>query len=215
MTHRLFPERIETERLRFDRLSHETIDPFELYAFVSREDWRGEALDAMPWFRFQTVEEVAGFIDHAESEWAERSSARYLLRERESDVEREGEIVGTTAFIPDWETRMATADVVLAEEFWGREYGLERASVFVELTFGTYDLEAYCTSCATDNEPSRRMLEKLVEAYGGRYEGRLRQFGAPRPSGEVTDQYRFSIVKEEYERAVRAGAGVDFHVEWE
>lgn len=210
MTTDLFPERIETQRLLFERLGHETIDPFELYEFVSSDDWQSDALDHMPWFRFQRLDEVAGFIDHAEAEWADRSSARYLLRTNDDDTE----LVGTTAFDPEWEHRRAGSDVVLAPRFWGREYGFERASVFVELTFEVYDLDAYCTTCAVDNEPSRRMIEKIVDAYGGQYEGRLRQFGAPHPGGEVTDQHRYSIVRSEYEQATQDEDTLDFEIEW-
>lgn len=210
MRHDIFPERIETRRLIFERLCHETVDPFELYEFVTRDDWQSDALDHMPWFRFQRLDEVAGFIEHAEQEWTDRSSARYLLRTNDEDTD----IVGTTAFDPEWESRRAGSDVVLAKRFWGREYGLERASVFIELTFETYDLDAYCTTCAVDNEPSRRMIEKIVDAFGGEYEGRLRQFGAPRPSGEVTDQHRFSIVRSEYERATQGHDTLAFEMEW-
>lgn len=210
MTTDLFPARIETQRLIFERLSHETVDPFELYEFVTSDDWQSDALDHMPWFRFQRLDEVAGFIDHAETEWADRSSARYLLRTNDDDTE----LVGTTAFDPEWERRRAGSDVVLAPRCWGREYGFERASVFVELTFEVYDLDAYCTTCAVDNEPSRRMIEKTVDAYGGEYEGRLRQFGAPRPSGEVTDQHRYSIVRSEYEQATQDEDTLDFGMEW-
>lgn len=214
MTDRTFPTRIETDRLVFERLSHETVDLFELYAFVSTEDWQGEATEPMPWFRFRTLDDVASFVDYAEDQWAERASARYLLRttagagDHHDETEASGgELVGTTAFVPEWEKRYAGSDVVLSKQYWGRGIGPERGDVFVELAFDRYDLDAYCTSCAAGNEPSRRMLEKLVDRYGGRYEGRLRNFGAPRPDGEVTDQHRYSITRSEYREATTGTDG--------
>ena len=198
MVHQLFPERIETRRLLFERVSHEMVDPFELYDLVSRDDWQKDSTEHMPWFRFKHLNHVAGFIDKAEQEWADRDTARYLLRSKNEG----GELVGLTAYGPEWNERRAGSGIVLAKQYWGREYGLERASVFVELTFEQYDLDAYYTTCSARNEPSRRMIEKYVEKYGGRHEGLLRQH-SPRPNGEVTDQHRFTILKSEYEDATK------------
>lgn len=105
MTDHLFPTRIETDRLVFQQLSHETVDPFGFYEFVSTEDWQGDATETMPWFRFETLDDVAGFIDHAENQWSARESARYLLRTKAGAGDQPDgtggptpELVGTTAF---------------------------------------------------------------------------------------------------------------------
>ncbi|MFC7096778.1 GNAT family N-acetyltransferase [Halobaculum marinum] len=209
MTRAFFPRRIETERLRFEPLTPEATDPFDLYEFVSRDDWRGVATDHMSWFRFDRVDQVATFLDRAAEQRQNRETARYLLRSTEAD----GDIVGVTAFGPEWEERRAGTGIVLAESYWGREYGLERASAFVELAFERYDLDAFYSTCAADNEPSRRMIEKYVDRYGGRHEGLLRQHSA-RPSGEVTDQHRFSITRAEYEAATADRETLAFDVEW-
>lgn len=209
MSHDLFPSRIETDRLVFEPLSYETVGLFEFYEFVQREDWRGAATEHMPWFRLDRLDQVAAFVENAAENWASLEGARYVLR----STDEEGALVGTTAYNPEWDSRRAWSDVVLAREYWGREYGLERAAAFVELTFEVYDLDAYYTTCAADNEPSRRMIEKYVERYGGRHEGLLRQH-SPRPDGSVTDQHRFSIVRGEYEDATTDVETLDFDVEW-
>lgn len=209
MTRDLFPQRIETNRLLFEPISHDTVDLFEFYEFTSRDDWQGAATEHMPWFRFQRLDQIAGFIDKAEQEWSERDVARYLLRSTEED----GAIIGVTSFGPEWESRRAGSGIVLAQRYWGREYGLERASAFIELTFERYDLDAYYTTCAAHNEPSRRMIEKYVGKYGGRHEGLLRQH-SPRPSGEVTDQHRFTILGEEYEETTEEMETLDFEITW-
>lgn len=210
MTHDLFPRRIETNRLVFERVSHENVDLFDLYDFVTREDWQGDATEHMPWFRFRRLDQVSDFVDKAEQQWADRETARYLLRSKEED----GSIVGTTAYGPEWEKRRAGSGIVLSKQYWGREYGLERASAFIELTFEKYDLDAFYTTCAADNEPSRRMIEKYVEKYGGRHEGVLRQHGSPRPNGEVTDQHRFTILRSEYEDATEGKETLTFETDW-
>ncbi len=94
MTRDLFPERIETSRLVFERMSHDTVDPFELYEFVRRDEWHGETTEHMPWFRLDRLDQVAAFLDRAEQMRADHEGARYLLRT--NDEERV--IVGTTAY---------------------------------------------------------------------------------------------------------------------
>lgn len=218
MKNQIFPTRIETDRLVLEQLSHDTTDLFELYEFVSTEHWRGEATEPMPWFRFRTLEEVAGFIDHTEEQWRNRDSARYLLRTKDADQGPEspssGTLVGTTAYMPEWDKRYGGSDIVLSKQYWDRGYGTERGAVFVELTFGHYDLDAYCTSCAAGNASSRGMIENLVDRYGGQYEGLMRQFGSPRPNGEVTDQHRYSISRGEYEEAITETESRIVGMEW-
>lgn len=209
MSHGLFPRRIETDRLAFERVCHDAVDPFELHDFFTRDDWQGAATEHMPWFRFERLDQVVEFVDAAESQWAEADTARYLLR----STEEGGDLVGVTAYGPEWEERRAGSGVVLAGEYWGRGYGTERASAFVELTFETYDLDAWYSTCAAGNDPSRRMIESYVERYGGRHEGLLRQHST-RPDGAVTDQHRFTILREEYEAATDDRDTLAFDCEW-
>lgn len=209
MTRDLFPRRIETNRLVFERIDHDTVDPFEFYEFVTRDQWQGAASEHMPWFRFRRLDQITDFVDTAEQQWADCDTARYLLRSKETD----NGIVGITAYGPEWEERRAGSGIVLAADYWGNEYGVERASAFVELTFERYDLDAYYATCAADNDPSRRMIEKYVEKYGGRHEGLLRQH-SPRPNGDVTDQHRFTILRSEYEDATEGMETMGFETDW-
>ncbi|MFB6177837.1 MAG: GNAT family N-acetyltransferase [Halobaculum sp.] len=213
MTRSFFPTEIETDRLRLERLCHDTVDAFTLYEFVQRDGWRGAATDHMPWFRFDTLDEVAGFLDTAEQQWADRETARYLIRANGDGEEPAGEILGTTGFGPEFDERRAGSGIVLAEPYWENGYGRERAGVFVELTFERYDLDAYYATCAAGNEASRRMIEAYVESYGGRHEGLLRQH-SPRPNGDVTDQHRFTILREEYEQATADRETLAFDLTW-
>jgi ribosomal-protein-alanine N-acetyltransferase len=207
--HGLFPTRIETDRLRMERLHHDGIDLFELYEFLTSAAWQEAAAEHMPWFGFDRLDQVADFVDKAEAEWADRETARYLIRA----TDEEGALIGTTAFGPEWQTRRAGSGIVLSKAYWGEEYGLERASAFIEMTFETYDLDAFYTTCAAENEPSRRMIEKYMDRYGGRHEGLLRQHSS-RPDGSVTDQHRFSITRPEYEAATADRETLDFELFW-
>jgi ribosomal-protein-alanine N-acetyltransferase len=209
MSLNLFPHRIETDRLVFERLSHDTVDPFDLFVFFGGDEWQAAAADHMPWFRFRRLDQVLSFVDDAEQRWADREGARYLLRLPEEG----GALAGTARFGPEWGERRCGSDIVLAKEYWGRGYGAERASVFVELAFERYDLDAWYTTCVAGNEQSYRMIQKYVERYGGRHEGLLRQYSS-RPGGAVTDQHRFSITREEYETATADRETLAFDVAW-
>ena len=98
MSRSLFPTRIETEHLRFEPISHETTDPFELYEFVRQEDWQGAATEHMPWFRFEHLGHVTDFIDKAEQQWRDHETARYILRA----TDEAETLVGLTAYGPEW-----------------------------------------------------------------------------------------------------------------
>lgn len=113
----LFPDRLETDRLIFERIELDRTDIFELYEFVSRADWQGAATEHMPWFRFTRLDQVTQFVEDATDQWREGETARYLLRAPAED----GGLVGTTAFGPEWEQRRAGSGIILAEEYWGRE----------------------------------------------------------------------------------------------
>ncbi|KTG07989.1 acetyltransferase [Haloprofundus marisrubri] len=200
----LFPERLETDRLVFERVSHDHTDIFELYDLAQAETWQSQVTEHMPWFRFETLDQVAQFVDDAERQWKERTFARYTIRPK-ADEDDAGELAGLTSFRPQWKLRSGSSSVILAERFWGRGYGTERAEKMVELTFERFDLDCYYTTAAAGNDRSQRMISRYIESFGGTHEGLLRQFKT-RPTGEVTDQHRYTITREEYESATKEGS---------
>ncbi|MEZ3144347.1 hypothetical protein [Halobaculum sp. MBLA0143] len=66
--------------------------------------------------------------------------------------------------------------------------------------FERYDPDAYHATCHADDSRPRRPIRGYVDDYGERREGSLRHHST-RPDGSVTDQYRFSITREERETA--------------
>ena len=69
----------------------------------------------------------------------------------------------------------------------------------LELAFDRLDLDIVTVSHDPDNENSRRAIERYVERFGGRREGRIRN--DVRISGEVRDTVRYSISRAEYRAA--------------
>lgn len=195
MTHGLFPERIETDRLLLERLSFDRVDPLELYELSQTDGWT-TATEHMPWFAFQRPDQVCDYIEDCEADWADREGAAYAVRPRDGEP-RAGELAGFRTFDPEWRRDRGGSSVVLAEPFWGRGYGTESGEAMLRLTFERFDLGAFVTKCAEDNERSRRMIENYVVGLGGQCDGLLRHEN-PRPDDPMTDQFRFSLLREEY-----------------
>ena len=199
MSDRHFPERIETDRLRLERVSPEITDANAVVDLVTTDSWQTEVTEHMPWYGFESRDHVSKYVDHCEQQWADREKASYTIRPAEGEPNA-GELVGFAGYTPSWEERVAGTGIVLAEPAWGRGYGGERAAAFVELAFERHDMAAYATTVADVNGRSRRMIEKYVERFGGKHEGRLRRYKS-RAGGEAIDYHRYSITREEYERA--------------
>jgi ribosomal-protein-alanine N-acetyltransferase len=197
----MFPERIETDRLILERLSHETLDVFEFYRVCSDADGTEamtEVTQYMPWDPHETVNESKEFIDRCEDQWDDGEAATYVIRPREGE-DGAGAFAGAGGLHLDWERRTARLGTWLRKRFWGRGYSGERAAALMEVAFERLDLDVVAVTHHVDNDRSRRAIEKYVDAHGGRCEGRLRNWV---PYGEeVADEYRYTITHEEYRAA--------------
>lgn len=191
----MFPALIETDRLRLERLSHESVDVFELHALYSADDEAAEMFEYWDSSPHETVKETADYVDEAEDLWDEAAGAKYVVRPKEGE-DGAGAIAGTTGLYPDWEKRSANLGILLAKPFWGRGYAGERADAILAVAFERLELELVAASYVDGNERSRRAIEKYVERHGGRYEGLLRNW-LPL-TDTVADVHRYTISREEY-----------------
>ncbi|WP_312909166.1 GNAT family N-acetyltransferase [Natronosalvus caseinilyticus] len=195
----LFPETIETDRLRLELADPESVDIEELYGVYS-----GDALESA--FRyvlitpFETAYDPLSFLESARENHQDGSSAIYIIRPRESE-DGADELAGTTTLFVDWDCRRAELAIALVPRFWGRGYSGERAEALLEVAFERLDLEVVVVSCHPDNEQSRRAIERYVDRFGGQYDGRIRN--ARVLDDEPIDLRRYTIDREQY-----AGAGV-------
>lgn len=196
MSRGLFPERTETDRLLLERLSFDRTDPMELYDLSQTDGWERATAENMPWYGFETPKQVYDYIENAEAAWADADKASYTIRPKE-DEPKGGELAGVTTLNPEWDRDRGGAGVVLAAPFWGNGYGTERGREMVRLTFERLDLGAFVTKCAANNDRSRRMIESYLVDAGGQCDGLMRHEN-PRPDGRMTDQYRFSLLHEEW-----------------
>lgn len=172
----MFPERIETERLQLERISHSSIDVFDLHELYRNEDEVEEMFkywDSSP--PHATVKETYDYVDKAERLWDEGDGAKYVIRPKRGE-DGAGDIAGTTGVYPDWEKRSANLGILLDARFWGRGYSGERADALLSVVFERLDLELVVASHIDGNEQSQRAIEKYVERYGGQYDGLLRNW---------------------------------------
>lgn len=147
----MFPERVETERLRLERISFDTVDVFALHELYSDGDDVAEMFEYWGSPPHQTVKETYDYVDAAERDWDEAACARYVIRPREGE-DGEGAFAGTTGLYPDWEKRAATLSILLDKRFWGRGYAGERAEALLGVVFDRLGLELAVDACHDGND---------------------------------------------------------------
>lgn len=192
----LFPETIETDRLRLEAAGPETVDVLELYGICSSDPGIEDVTEYVTWEPHATPKETLEFLEHVAEGREENERASYVVYPREGE-EGAGEVAGMAGFGVDWEKRTATLGTWLRKRFWGRGYSGERAAAFMQVAFDRLDLDCVTVSAEVDNERSNRAIEKYIETHGGRREGLLRNFVVI--DGEPADCYRYTVSGGEWE----------------
>lgn len=168
----LFPDRIETDRLRLEAADPETVDANDLYHAYSGPELE-DVMAYVPAEPYETPREPCEFLESAASNRANGRAVTYAIYPREGE-DGAGELAGTTTLFVNWERRSAGLAIVLRKRFWGRGYSGERAGAMLEVAFEDLDLDLVAVSCLPENERSRRAIEKYVDRFGGQYDGLIR-----------------------------------------
>ncbi|HKL28168.1 MAG TPA: GNAT family protein [Natrialbaceae archaeon] len=205
--HDLFPETIETDRLRLRKLDRETVDTLDLYEITGRSETIDEETRYLTMEPHDTPKDARDMIAGAAEQWADAESAIYAIRAQEGE-DGAGQLAGTTNLAILWDRREARPGIMLRKPFWGRGYSGERAMALMKLAFDRLDLEIFSPAHFDGNENSRRAIEKYVDRVGGRYEGVLRNWV---PDGdEVHDLHRYSVSQEEWQANRPEDLAVEF-----
>ena len=195
----LFPETIESERLRYEAIRPGAFDPFEMYEHVQPDAPRiEEVTQYLTWEPHATPKETAEFVANAGEQFDSGEGVHYAIYP--TTGAHEGEFVGTTGLHPKWERQLATFGLWLRPAVWGNGYSGERAGRLFELAFDRLDLDVVAVEHDVRNENSERAIERYVERFGGRREGELRNAAATQ-SGEVYDTVRYTVTREEWAAA--------------
>lgn len=191
----MFPEAIETERLRLVRFSRDRVDLETVHEALSRDDDTERELAHVTKTPDDTLKETWDRFVAAEENWESGEKARYAVYPREGE-DGNGEFAGMAALTPHWDRRSARFSLVLKRRFWGRGYAGERAIAFMALAFDRLDLDLVSTGYFEGNENSRTAIEKYVDRVGGQYEGRLRNWV---PDGDdVLDLHRYTVTSDQW-----------------
>ena len=196
----MFPEKLESDRLRFERLSRESTDLHELYEVLGANPDADDVFEYLDSDPHRTVRETFEKRENAGDSASGGEWVQYAIRPKPPE-DGAGEIAGIAGLYPKWDRRFATLGITLDKRFWGRGYSPERAVVFLELAFERLDLELVAVKYIDGNEKSRRAIEKYVDRFNGQYEGLFRNLLAV--NGDVFDCHRYSIHRAQYERSKR------------
>ena len=198
-TDRSFPETLTTDRLVLERACRQNISPFEFYRIRSSDDGIDEVTEYLPWDPDGSPRQTADRLDRFDREWKRGTVARYFVRPRASEPDA-GEVAGVAKLEVDRVREVGSLGIWLRKRFWGRGYAGERAGALLELAFDRLDLEVVEVVHQDGNDRSRRAVERYVNAYGGGYQGPLRNW---RTDGDdVVDAHRYTITVDEYADAV-------------
>ncbi|WP_411967061.1 GNAT family N-acetyltransferase [Haloferax sp. YSSS75] len=203
----LFPDVVETERLRLVAARPEHIDTFDAYEVCS-QPYMDDVTEFMPWARHETPKVTKDFLDRCASKWDDAESAQFGVFPREGE-DGAGELAGFGGIHTEWDRRVGTLGFWLRPRFWGRGYSGERAEALAALAFDVLDLELVEVKHAVENENSQRAIEKYMDTLGGRRDGRDRN---SLPVGdEIADQYVYSVSHEEWQEATGGDYDAEFH----
>lgn len=203
----LFPEVVETDRLRLERFDL-AVDPLDYYEICAHDEGIEEATRYVLWEPHDHPKETFEYVERVGEHWREGEHPSYAIYLREGEPDA-GTLAGACDLHVGWDRRTGELGIWLRRRFWGRGYSGERAAALLELAFDRLDLELAGITLRTDNERSKRAVERYVERFGGQLDGRFRNHWSG--GGEVHDAYRYSITCEQYRENRPEDLGVRFY----
>lgn len=209
VSEKLFPDLIETDRLRLSRVGADSVDPLALY-----EHWGENAPDIeattehVSWDPHSHPHSVAETLERAIERTEDGDGSMFLLRPRDGEP-KAGSIAGTAGLFISWDRRLAVFGMWLRKPFWGRGYSGERADAMFELAFDHLDLDVVRVSHVPENGNSERAITKYVDRHGGRRAGRFRN-RVSFEDGSIHDTVEYSVSQREWRDADGAETAVSF-----
>lgn len=193
----MFPELIETDRLRLERFDA-AIDPHEFYrhAGARRSETVAEETTYVRWDPHKHPKESSEVIELFRSGWEDNETATYAVTPRAGEPGA-GAFAGNTGLTVEWDERAGMPGIWLRKPFWGRGYSGERAIALATLAFERLDLELLRVPVLPDNDKSISAVSGYVERMGGRREGLLRNHVVTN-DGTVCDSVQFSVSRAEF-----------------
>ena len=172
---------LRTERLRLRPLHENDLVHIQRYGVVE-EFFKYLPIDG------QTAEDIEVFLKARLADQAEGTKERLTLAIEPFDV---GHIVGTVRLeVQDRKHKQGDIGYAMDLEYHGKGYMFEAVSKVLQTAFGEYGLHRVWATVDTENEPSRKLLERV----GMTREGHLRHDMFIR--GEWRDSFLYSILEQ-------------------
>jgi RimJ/RimL family protein N-acetyltransferase len=202
----LFPEIIETDRLRMEPRTPEYVDVQRCYEICAHEDGIEAVTQWVPWDPHESITETEEFLERGRRQREEGNGAVYVLRPRDGE-DGAGEIAGFGGINCDWEKNVGILGVWLRKPFWGRGYSGERAEALVELAFDHLGFDLVGVGHEHRNEKSESAIRRYVERLGGRREG-VRRNDIAYVDGSIHTEASYTITREEWLTATDGGTAI-------
>lgn len=97
----MFPETIETDRLRLEPRWPENVDLDDCYRICASDPGIDEVTEYVTWDPHETKKETLEFLERGRERWEDNEAASYVIRPREGE-DGAGEIAGFGGFSVDW-----------------------------------------------------------------------------------------------------------------
>lgn len=197
----VYDETISTARLTLERCTESNVDLRRLYeVFDSERAGVEDELEYLPWDPHETLYDTKQWVDEQDRRWNECEGATYVMRARECmDVET-GTLVGITTFETYWERKAGEQMIFLRRPFYGQGLFAESCYEFMDWAFEDAGLEMTIADAVEGNERARNLFQRGVDAFGGQYDGVLRN-RLPTDDG-VKNVHRYTVTREQYREAM-------------
>ena len=131
------------------------------------------------------------YLLHCEKAWAQEkiTDHEFVMVQKET-----GKVIGGCGLFLDEDGRQATLGWILHRDYWKQGYTPEAAQAMVDYAFGVLGIHRVYSTCDGENYGSYRVMEKI----GMRREAEFKQARDCR--GEWHDEYKYGLLKEEWEK---------------
>jgi len=193
----VYDETISTARLTLERCTGENVDIENVYSvFDSDREGVEDELEYLPWDAHETLYDTMQWVEEQDRRWSEGEGATYVMRANEHMDVEDGTLVGITSFETYWERKAGEQIIFLRRPFYGQGLFAESCYEFLDWAFHDAGLEMTIADAVEGNERARSIFQKGVEAFGGQYDGVLRN-RLPTDDG-VKNVHRYTVTREQY-----------------
>lgn len=191
----VFPPRLASSRLRYDKFSSTNATLDDLYELLVESDDAGGVEELLDREFPDTYQGIKDFSQKVEEWWENGHTAFYTIRR----LNEHDPILGF-AIIDNiqWDRKRCEVGVWLRKSAWGEQYGVERALTLLHVCFEKLDMEYVVITTAMDNDRAISSIETYIDWCNGQNIGRIPNEYIHNTTGEPLDCWMYAISREEF-----------------